>query len=54
MARCAWTGLNVMPFTLAPYFLAKCRELPPIPQPTSSTVLGFAPSSSANQPAPTG
>ena len=36
MHRITWTGLNVMPLPLLPYFLAICRLLPPIPQPTST------------------
>lgn len=45
----AWTGLNVMPLHCAPYFLAKYLELPPIPHPTSTNVLGFFSGSSARQ-----
>lgn len=40
-ALCAWTGLRVMPLHLAPNFLARYRELPPMPHPTSTILFGF-------------
>ena len=49
LALWAWTGLRVIPWHLAPYFLAKYLELPPIPHPTSTTLLGPFVGSSANQ-----
>lgn len=49
LALWAWTGLRVMPWHLAPYFLARYLELPPIPHPTSTRLLGLFVGSSANQ-----
>lgn len=46
-ALCACTGLRVMPWHLAPYFLARYLELPPIPHPTSTIFLGCCTESSA-------
>lgn len=44
----AWTGLNVMPQHCAPYLFARYLELPPIPQPTSTMVLGLFAASSGS------
>lgn len=44
----ACTGLNVIPEHCAPYLLARYLELPPIPHPTSTIVLGLFVGSSAS------
>jgi len=49
LALCAWKGLSVMPWHLAPNFLAMYLELPPIPHPTSTTVFGPFSGSSGKQ-----
>lgn len=36
LARCACTGLKVMPCAVQPYLLLMCLLLPPMPQPTST------------------
>jgi hypothetical protein len=49
LALWAWMGLRVIPWHLAPNLLAMYLELPPIPHPTSTTLLGHVVGSSANQ-----
>ena len=48
-ALLAWIWLKVIPWHVAPYFLARYLEPPPIPHPTSTICLGLILGSSAKQ-----